>query len=63
VKKSEKAAKERLRQVNGRNGDLDTVTVVTRRGAHMEGNQGQAVSQGFGSGIRDMLSGRKKGKS
>jgi len=60
VKKSEKQAKEALRQVNGRNGDMNTVTVVTRKGAHMEGNQGQAVSQGFGSGIKDLLAGRKK---
>jgi len=60
VKKSEKQAKEALRQVAGRRGDLDNVVVVTRKGARIEGNQGQAVSQGFGSGIRDMLSGRKK---
>lgn len=60
MKKSEKAAKEALRQVAGRRGDLDNVIRVTRKGAGFEGNQGQAVSQGFGSGIKDMLSGRKK---
>lgn len=58
MKKSEKQAKEALRQVAGRRGDLDNVIVVTKKGARFEGNQGQAVKQGFGSGIRDAL--RKK---
>lgn len=60
MKRSEKDAKEQLRQVAGRQGDLDNVTVVTRKGARMEYNQGQAVKQGFGSGIRDIIASRKK---
>lgn len=60
VKRSEKDAKEQLRQVAGRRGDLDNVVVVTRKGAHIEGNQGQAVKQGLGSGIRDIIASRKK---
>lgn len=60
VKKSEKQAKEKLRQVSGRSGDLDNVVVVTRKGARIEGNQGQAVKQGFGSGLKDILALRKK---
>jgi hypothetical protein len=63
VKKSEREAKEALRQVAGRRGDLDNVIRVTKKGAGFEGNQGQAVPQGFGSGIKDLLSGigKKKG--
>lgn len=60
MKRSEKEAKEALRQVAGRRGDLDNVIRVTKKGAGFEANQGQAVKQGFGSGIRDMLAGRKK---
>jgi hypothetical protein len=36
------------------------VPVVTRKGGGLQYNEGQAVKQGFGSGIRDMLAGRKK---
>lgn len=60
MKKSEKIAKEQLRQVSGRRGDMDKVVVVTKKGARIEHNQGQSVSQGFGSGIKDILNGRKK---
>lgn len=54
MKKSEKQAKEALRQVAGRRGDLDNVPVVTRKGARLEYNQGQAVKQKTGSGLRDI---------
>jgi hypothetical protein len=59
VKKSEKAAKEALRnhpQVQA----TDHVIRVTKKGAGMEYNQGQSIKQGFGSGIRDALAARKK---
>jgi hypothetical protein len=59
VKKSEREAKEKLRnhpQVQA----TDHVIQVTKKGAGMEYNQGQAVKQGFGSGIRDALAARKK---
>lgn len=62
MKKSEKAAKAALRnhpQVQA----TDHVIKVTKKGAGMEYNQGQAVSQGFGSGIRDALASRKKKSS
>jgi len=62
VKKSEKQAKEALRQVAGRRGDLDNVIRVTKKGARFEGNQGQAVPQGFGSGLKDALAALKKPK-
>jgi len=55
VKKSEKLAKERLRQVTGRSGDMDRVVVVTKRGGGIQYNEGQAVSQGFGSGLKDIF--------
>lgn len=60
MKKSEKAAREALRRHEGVQMKGDHVPVVTRKGARLEYNQGQSVSQGFGSGIRDMLAGRKK---
>jgi hypothetical protein len=59
VKKSEKQARESLRnhpQVQA----TDHVIKVTRKGAGMEYNQGQAVKQKFGSGIRDILASKKK---
>jgi hypothetical protein len=59
VKKSEKAAKEALRN-HPQALQTDHVTVVTRKGARMDYNQGQAVKQGFGSGLRDILGSRKK---
>lgn len=62
MKKSEKQAKEALRQVTGRNGDMDRVTVVTKKGAHIEGNQGQSVKQGFGSGLKDIAAALKPKK-
>ena len=59
MKKSEKQAKEALRnhpQVQA----TDHVIRVTKKGAGMEYNQGQAIKQGFGSGIKDILASRKK---
>lgn len=59
MKKSEKQAKEALRnhpQVQA----TDHVIRVTKKGASMEYNRGQAVKQGFGSGLRDILSSKKK---
>lgn len=55
MKKSEKRAKEALRNNHKVNGNemLDHVVVVGKRGAHIEYNQGQAVKQKFGSGLRD----------
>ncbi len=57
VKKSEKQAKEALRR-HPQVLDTDHVAVVSRKGGGLQYNQGQAVKQGFGSGIRDAL--RKK---
>jgi hypothetical protein len=59
LKKSEKQAKERLRN-HPAIADIDHVAVVTKKGARLEYNQGQAVKQGFGSGLRDILGSRKK---
>jgi hypothetical protein len=59
VKKSEKAAKEALRR-HPQSLQTDHVVVTTRKGARMDYNQGQAVKQGFGSGLRDILGSRKK---
>ena len=59
MKKSEKQAKAALRN-HPQALQTDHVTVVTKKGAGMQYNQGQAVKQGFGSGIRDILASRKK---
>lgn len=59
MKKSEKAAKEALRNHPGVF-SLDHVAQVTRKGTRLEPNMGQAVKQGFGSGIKDILASRKK---
>jgi hypothetical protein len=64
VKASEKRAKEALRnnhKVNG-NEQLDHVVVVGKRGAHIEYNQGQAVKQKRGSGLRDIAAHLRGGK-
>ncbi len=60
MKKSAKEARERLWRMEGPVMKGDHVPVVTKKGGGLQYNQGQSVSQGFGSGIRDMLSGRKK---
>jgi hypothetical protein len=61
VKKSEKLAKEALRNHKNIN-RADHVAVVTRKGTRMEYQQGQAVSQGFGSGIKDIMAARRAAK-
>lgn len=58
MKKSEKQAKEALRN-HPQALKTDHVIAVTKKGAGMQYNQGQAVKQGFGSGLRDILSSRK----
>jgi len=66
MKKSEKRAKEALRNVHRHdvNGVApDHVPVVTRRGGGMQYNEGQAVSQGLGSGIRDIMAARRAAKA
>lgn len=53
MKKSEKQAKDALRnhpQIQA----TDHVIVVGKRGARMDYNQGQAVKQKTGSGLRDI---------
>lgn len=62
MKKSEKEAKKRFRDLP-HHLDSDVVPVVTRKGCRMDYNEGQAVSQGFGSGIRDILAARKAAKA
>lgn len=60
MKRSEKAAKEALRQHPNIIAQ-DCVSVVTRKGTHIEYNQGQAVKQGFGSGaLFDLFKSKKK---
>lgn len=59
MKKSEKQAKEALRK-HPQVLDTDHVTVVTRKGGGMQYNQGQAVKQKAGSGLRDIASFLKK---
>jgi hypothetical protein len=61
VKRSEKQAKEALRkhpQVLA----TDHVAVVTRKGGGLQYNEGQAVKQKFGSGLRDIAASLKKKK-
>jgi len=55
VKKSEKAAKEALRN-HPQALKTDHVIAVTKKGAGMQYNQGQAVKQAPGSGLRDIVS-------
>lgn len=62
VKKSEREAKERLRNHEGLAGD-NMVTRVTRKGASIEFNEGQSIKQGFGSGIKDILAARAAKKA
>lgn len=59
MKKSEKQAKEALRK-HPQALDTDHVAVVTRKGGGLQYNQGQAVKQGFGSGLKDIIASRKK---
>jgi hypothetical protein len=61
VKRSEKEAKERLRRLEGPL-DKNQVIVTSRRGGGIQRNEGQSVSQGFGSGIKDILAGRRAAK-
>lgn len=61
MKKSEKAAKDKLRNHPGVF-ENDMVTRVTRKGTRMEYNEGQAVKQKFGSGLRDIAASLKKKK-
>lgn len=61
MKKTEKQAKESLRN-HPQALQTDHVTVVTRKGAGMQYNQGQSVKQGFGSGIKDILAARRAAK-
>lgn len=60
MKKSEKAAKDALRN-HPAVADVDHVAVVNRKGARLEYNQGQAVKQKTGSGLRD-IAGYLRGK-
>lgn len=62
MKKSEKEARERLRRSEGVQLNGDHVPVVTRKGGGLQYNQGQAVPQGFGSGLKDALGLFKKKK-
>ena len=61
MKKSEREAKAKLRNHEAIAAQ-DHVPVVTRKGAGMAYNQGQAVKQGFGSGIKDILAARAAAK-
>ena len=63
MKKSEKDAKQALRK-HPHVLESDHVSVVTRKGGGMQYNQGQAVKQGFGSGLKDIAAAlrSKKGK-
>lgn len=61
MNKREKAAKEALRR-HPQVLETDHVTVVHRKGGGMQYNQGQAVKQGFGSGIKDILAARAAAK-
>ncbi len=61
MKKSEREAKEALRK-SAHVLESDHVSKVTRKGGGMEYNQGQAVKQGFGSGLRDIAAHLKKKK-
>ena len=54
MKKSERQAKEALRK-HPQVLDTDHVAVVTRKGGGMQYNQGQAVKQKTGSGLRDIV--------
>lgn len=54
MKKSEKEAKDKLRR-STHSLDSDHVTVVNRKGARLEYNEGQAVKQKFGSGVKDIV--------
>jgi hypothetical protein len=61
VKKSEKEAKDRIRgQFAGQVLNNDQINVVTRKGARTERNEGQAVKQKFGSGLKDIAASLKK---
>lgn len=62
MKKSEKAAREALRRHEGSVMKGDHVPVVTRRGGGLQYNQGQAVKQGFGSGLKDIMAARRAAK-
>lgn len=53
MKKSEKEAKDKLRNHQGIY-EVGHVARVTKKGVSMEPNQGQAVKQKFGSGLRDI---------
>jgi hypothetical protein len=61
VKKSEKAAKEGLRR-HPHALESDHVSVTTRKGGGLQYNQGQAVKQGFGSGLKDIAAALKPKK-
>jgi len=61
MKKSEKEAREKLRK-SAHTLDSDHVSVVSRKGTRMEYNEGQAVKQKFGSGLRDIAAHLKKKK-
>jgi hypothetical protein len=60
VKKSEKEAKEKLRNHGKLMLETGVVPVVTRKGVRIEGQQGQAVKQKFGSGLKDIAASLKK---
>lgn len=61
MKKSEKAAKEALRQHPGVF-EVGHVARVTKKGTRLEYNQGQAVKQAPGSGLRDIAGFLRKKK-
>lgn len=61
MKKSERQAKEALRK-HPQVLDTDHVTVVSRKGGGMQYNQGQAVKQKTGSGLRDIAAHLKRKK-
>lgn len=58
MKDSEKKAKEKLKRKDL--SDIDHVPVINRKGGRIEYNDGQSVSQGFGSGLRDIAKAMRK---
>lgn len=64
MKKSEKDAKKKLHGHAGvtMGSEGEHVAVTNRRGGGIQYNEGQAIKQGFGSGIRDIASHLRKKK-
>ncbi len=61
MKRSEKEAKEALRR-HPQVLHTDYVAKVGKKGGGLEYNRGQAVSQGFGSGLKDIAAALRKKK-